>query len=105
VTAHIEQLAALIAAGHKTSPDDLQAGGMLWDGKELYACCMDDDNIILTRLELDSVYAIGSGAEYAIGAMDFGATAQESVRISANRDVNTGGRIRVKRLAAIAKSG
>lgn len=100
VAAHIEQLAALIAAGHKTSPDDLQAGGMLWDGKDLYVCGMDDDNIVLSRICLDDCYAIGSGSEYAIGAMDFGATAQESVKIAANRDVNTGGRIRTKRIGA-----
>lgn len=98
VTAHIEQLAALIAAGQKTSPDDLQAGGMLWDSKDLYSCSMDDSSIILSRICLDDCYAIGSGSEYAIGAMDAGCTAVEAVKIAAGRDVNTGGKIRHKRI-------
>ena len=44
------------------------------------------------KLTTDTPYAIGSGAAYAIGAMDAGATAKEAVKI-ASRDVFTGGAI------------
>lgn len=39
-------------------------------------------------------YAIGSGAPYALGAMDAGATAQEAASIGSKRDVASGGKIR-----------
>ncbi len=35
-------------------------------------------------------WAIGSGAEYAFGAMDAGASAKRAVEIACNRDVNSG---------------
>lgn len=35
-------------------------------------------------------WAIGSGADYALGAMAYGATALEAVQIAAKLDVNTG---------------
>lgn len=35
-------------------------------------------------------WAIGSGADYALGAMAYGATAWEAVQIAAKLDVNTG---------------
>lgn len=40
-------------------------------------------------------YAIGSGQEYALGAMDAGADVETAVKIAAKRDVYTGGAIKV----------
>lgn len=37
--------------------------------------------------------AIGSGGRYALGAMTFGATAEEAIEVSSMLDVNSGGRI------------
>jgi len=42
-------------------------------------------------------YAIGSGSDYAMGAMAHGASAEEAVRIAAVFDTATGGKIRTKR--------
>jgi 20S proteasome alpha/beta subunit len=42
-------------------------------------------------------YAIGSGSDYARGAMAMGATAEEAVRIAAEYDTSTGGKIRTRR--------
>lgn len=39
--------------------------------------------------------AFGSGAGYAIGAMDMGASAQQAIEVAMRRDVNTGGKITV----------
>lgn len=43
-------------------------------------------------------YAVGSGAPFAFGAMDAGATAKQAAAIGANRDPNSGGQIQVLRL-------
>lgn len=38
-------------------------------------------------------YSIGSGSDYALAAMDAGASALEAVKIAAKRDIYSGGRI------------
>lgn len=43
-------------------------------------------------------WAMGSGADFAIGAMDAGASAREAVKIASQRDVGTGGKIRTWKL-------
>jgi len=43
--------------------------------------------------EVNLSYSIGSGAGYAIGAMDYGASAKEAVFIAAKNDEYTGGEI------------
>lgn len=43
-------------------------------------------------------YAIGSGTDYARGAMMAGASAEEAVRIASNLCIYTGGKITVLRL-------
>jgi len=45
----------------------------------------------------DKFEAIGTGDELAIGAMEFGATAIEAVRVAIKRDINSGGRVAVLR--------
>ena len=42
-------------------------------------------------------YAFGSGEEYAIGAMDMGASAQDAVRVACGRDLGTGGDIQIEK--------
>ena len=48
----------------------------------------------LTPLRTEKYAAVGSGAVFAIAAMDCGKSAVEAIRIAKKRDVNTGGRIR-----------
>lgn len=43
-------------------------------------------------------YAMGSGADLALGAMDAGATAKEAVKIAIKRDTNSGGRVQSLKL-------
>lgn len=47
---------------------------------------------------MDAFYAIGSGAAYAIGAMKFGATAEEAVKCAMEFDCYTGGDVTTMRL-------
>ena len=49
-------------------------------------------------LQVKGCYAIGSGGDFAKGAMDAGATARQAVRIAANNDPKTGGRIRALKI-------
>lgn len=47
-----------------------------------------------TPMPVDQLpFAIGSGMDLAIGAMDYGATPEEAVAIAASRDPSTGGMI------------
>jgi ATP-dependent protease HslVU (ClpYQ) peptidase subunit len=43
-------------------------------------------------------YATGSGAPYALAAMDAGASAREAVKIAIKRDANSGGRVQSLKL-------
>lgn len=45
------------------------------------------------QLELNGYFAIGSGSDYALAAMDSGASAEEAVAVAIKRDVYTGGEI------------
>ena len=48
----------------------------------------------LFKYPVDHEYAIGSGSDNAITAMDMGATAYQAVQMAAKRDTGTGGTIR-----------
>lgn len=63
-------------------------------GKLYYTGKNDDDGFWRSERDLDIPFAIGSGSEYALGAMDSGCTAEEAVKIAAGRDTGTGGKIR-----------
>lgn len=43
----------------------------------------------------NGIYGIGSGAQYAIGALEVGATMREAMKASIKYDVNSGGKIRI----------
>lgn len=51
----------------------------------------------------DQFFAIGSGAEVALGAMSMGADAKKAVQIASKWDVHTGGRIATMSLDKVAK--
>lgn len=53
----------------------------------------------LTRTRInEKCYAVGSGAQYAVGALDGGATPEKALRIAARRDANTSLPIQILRL-------
>jgi hypothetical protein len=54
----------------------------------------DDDFGVLIWTEVEEdFYAIGSGAGYAMTAMECGKSARQAVQMAARRDISTGGRI------------
>jgi 20S proteasome alpha/beta subunit len=87
---------ALIAAYFGTpSLVPVECSGYVVDGGNLMLVGHDDKTGIWKQdLDPANSDAIGSGAAYALAAMDMGATAKEAVEMAAKRDVYTGGKIR-----------
>lgn len=87
---------ALIAAYFGTpSPVPVECSGYVVDGGRLIMVGHDDKTGIWKQeLDLANPDAIGSGAPYALAAMDMGASAEEAVRAAMKRDIYTGGLIR-----------
>lgn len=64
------------------------------DGR-VYVCSHDSEKgVWKSPIDMAQSYAIGSGSEFAWGAMDCGATAAQAIRIAMKRDSGTGGQIR-----------
>ncbi|KQM46449.1 proteasome subunit beta [Pseudomonas sp. Leaf15] len=91
---------ALIAAYFGTpSVVPVECAGYVVDGGKLLMVGHDDKTGIWKQeLELTNPDAIGSGAAYALAAMDMGASAEGAVRAAMKRDIYTGGEIRLFRL-------
>ncbi|PAA01253.1 proteasome subunit beta [Pseudomonas fragi] len=87
---------ALIAAYFGTpSPVPVECSGYVVDDGNLMMVGHDDKTGIWKQeLELSNPDAIGSGASYALAAMDMGASAEGAVRAAMKRDIYTGGTIR-----------
>lgn len=79
-----------------TSPVDCSAL-VVHDGKLTRIAC-DKDGLWTELYDLDNPCAIGSGAFFALTAMDMGASAFEAVGMAALRDTNTGGTVRTYQL-------
>lgn len=47
-------------------------------------------------------YAVGSGAPYALGALDAGCSALDAAKIAIKRDINSGGKVRTVKLGGKA---
>ena len=87
---------ALIAAYFGTpSSVPVECSGYVVDGGNLMMVGHDDKTGIWKQeLDLSNPDAIGSGAAYALAAMDMGASAEDAVRAAMKRDIYTGGKIR-----------
>jgi ATP-dependent protease HslVU (ClpYQ) peptidase subunit len=70
---------------------------LIVDGGDIYYGGMVEDAFWKLKINRNTPYAIGSGASFALGAMDAGATAKEAVKIAC-RDVYTGGKIRTYKI-------
>lgn len=86
---------ALIAAYFGTSSlVPVECSGYVVDDGKLMMIGHDDKTGIWRQdLDPSNPDAIGSGAPYAIAAMDMGASAEEAVREAMKRDIYTGGTI------------
>ena len=87
----------LIAAyfGAEINLKNVNANAMVADSDALYLIGVDEEvGIFRTPLSKDITYAIGSGADHALTAMDMGLSAADAVKMAAKRDTCTGGKIR-----------
>lgn len=57
-----------------------------------------NDNLSFSGPIESEFYAIGSGADFALGAMAVGASAEESIRVASRFDAHTGGEVTVRRI-------
>lgn len=54
--------------------------------------CLDDGQLVESPLNYST--AMGSGASFALGALDAGLTGQQAVKLAMGRDVYSGGKVR-----------
>lgn len=82
--------------GEKAEIDaNTRCDGVVVDAGKLYMVGMSQKNGYFKCPErLDNFVSLGSGEDYALTAMDMGATAKEAVKWAMKRDTGTGGRIR-----------
>jgi ATP-dependent protease HslVU (ClpYQ) peptidase subunit len=80
-------------------PEDSGFDILIWTGKRLLCA---DKLMRMTECNED-YYAIGSGASYAVTAMDCGKTAAQAVGYAIKRDNNSGGRVVTMSLAETKK--
>ncbi len=71
----------------------VSVSGFLIKDKIVYGICGDDLNIAEWKMNYSDSH--GSGAKFAIAAMDHGKTAKEAVEYAMTRDIYTGGKVRV----------
>ena len=67
---------------------------LVHDKGKLFVVCFADDRMYKVPQSLESPFAIGSGSDHALTAIDCGLSAKEAVKKAAYRDAGTGGRIR-----------
>ena len=68
--------------------------------KRLWECAVcDEGGFWKQQIYPGNPRAIGSGWQFALTAMDMGADARTAVKMAMKRDMGTGGRIRVHRVA------
>jgi len=92
--ADIEPLVEII---NERGSDDICEASLIVVDKHGLVAVEQDDTGKIHRLPLDDVdnFAIGSGADFAISAMDLGEDAKDAVSYAMTRDVYSGGNITV----------
>lgn len=81
--------------GVKLGDKPLEASGLVVSNGRLCQIGHDaESGFWMDEVWAERPFATGSGRDFALAAMDMGATAKEAVEIAAKRDVYTGGTIR-----------
>ncbi|WP_122432111.1 proteasome subunit beta [Pseudomonas viridiflava] len=75
---------------------NLDAAAIVFDGERLWYIGADTDSgFWKCPVSGSGTYAIGSGADHALTAMDMGATSGDAVEMAKKRDTGTGGQVRL----------
>jgi ATP-dependent protease HslVU (ClpYQ) peptidase subunit len=79
---------------NQTSPP-IDASALVVDRGRLYQIAVDaNDGFWKAPLDWNNHYAIGSGADFALTAMDMGAPASKAVEMAILRDIYSGGKVK-----------
>jgi ATP-dependent protease HslVU (ClpYQ) peptidase subunit len=90
-----EQKNFLAAYQGEAIKSENNATAIVCDKGELYMAIFNKGEYIsVTPENKDRALVLGSGEDYALTAMDMGATAKEAIKWAMKRDTGTGGRIR-----------
>lgn len=73
-----------------SDPNDLESFILVKDGK-IYEANLNDTSIEI--VEIDNFYAIGSGCQFALAAMEYDKSPKEAVALASKYNLNTGGKI------------
>jgi len=79
-----------------SSTGNLEFYGYLIDNSKVYSIYFRGGCVV--KLPLKDVNASGSGMEFALGAMEAGASAKEAVKIACKYDIRSGGRVRTTKV-------
>ena len=81
--------------GVKNGDRPLDSSGLVITNGKLWQIGRDaESGFWMDEIWAERPFAMGSGRDFALAAMDMGATAKEAVEAAAKRDVYTGGTIR-----------
>lgn len=92
---HDHQLLIDIVNGEKAVTNEIEAYGFRVDKSGNVDLCSTDERGNATISPIHYDYAIGSGFEFALAAMDFGKNAPAAIEYAMTRDNATGGKILV----------
>jgi ATP-dependent protease HslVU (ClpYQ) peptidase subunit len=73
-------------------------GGFAWDGEKLWEIVCSDEKLTKQKHDVNEPWACGTGGDFALGALDMGATAEEAVKIAIGRDIYSGGEVKTVRI-------
>lgn len=81
-------------------PSNANIGAFAYDTQAKTLTTIGADGEVIHKLDVrkDTHYAMGSGMEFALAAMDLGLSAKDAVKAAAKRDAMTGGKIKVYKL-------
>lgn len=88
---HIEEFIITWPTGEINQNSDID--GFAISNNMLYATCAVDGRVSAWLHDRNTAWACGSGADFAIGAMDAGVSAAKAVTIASKRDIHTGGTV------------
>lgn len=84
--------------GDRSVGKSFNVSAFVVDDNELFLSSSDEKELWVMPWDTKIHEAIGSGSEYAVTAMDMGASAKEAVKWAMKRDSGTGGKIRTFRI-------
>lgn len=95
IAGHTSDYSKLTGAYFGEAATDINASAIVVEDGKLWVIGHDDDSgVWKSIIPADKAYAIGSGSNHALTAMDMGATAYQAIEMAMKRDSCTGGKIR-----------